>query len=311
MYPIGYVKLLIIMLEGTNLRNMEIKIDCSHRSHWINAIAPYTLKVKKVDKINLKPTIYLLNIDNINQLEPFHFVLLACLREQLKRIGYDECYLRADSDVTNYLLNVCNLGKYWIGELPVDYMQSKDQSVFNLWRVKKENIEPYSEAIHQYLKQNFFHQKDLSSLKLALLETFYNIFDHADAKGNAFSFIKFEEVSQKLHIAVCDFGVGIAYTIRNTYPEIENDAEAVRKATEDTITASSQPHNKGMGLGNIISNLDAEDIFRIVSNKGLLKLSGGKMETFEFSREFKGTLIYYEITLSQFEDEEIVSTFDF
>lgn len=289
----------------------ELSIDCSHRGYWIEAIAPFTANIQNIDANNSGLIIHLCNLDRIEYLQPFHFVLLACLRERLKAIGYTKCYLRGNSEVKDYLLNMCNLGKYWHGESPVDFMQSKDSHVFNLWRVKKENIESYSEAIHQYLKQNFFQKKDLSSLKLALLETFYNIFDHADAKGNAFSFIKYDEGQQRLQIAVCDFGVGIANTIRKVYPGIRNDAEAIKTATENTISASSQPHNKGMGLGNIISNLYEKDIFRVVSNKGLLKLQNGQTEIYETPYEFKGTLIYYEITLSQFEDEEIINTFDF
>jgi anti-sigma regulatory factor (Ser/Thr protein kinase) len=164
--------------------------------------------------------------------------------------------------------------------------------------------------VGEYLKQNFFKNKDLTVVKESLVEIFYNIFDHANANGNAFSFIQYHHEKEKLNVAVCDFGIGIAKSIRNYFPEITNDGDAIAKAIEDNVTVQSQPHNRGIGLGNIINAISENDALRIFSNQGMLYATGEHKKTFSSAYNFAGTLIYYEMSLSHFPDLEINSIFE-
>jgi len=168
----------------------------------------------------------------------------------------------------------------------------------------------YSQNVHDYLRRQFFKHKDLSAVKNSLDEVFQNIFDHADAKGNAFSFLKFDHDENKLHVAVCDFGIGIAYKVKEVCPEFERDCDAIEKAIQDMFTTRSQTHNMGMGLGNIRMTCTDDDALRIISNNGIFLAKRNLSRKGELGFEFPGTLIYYELSLDHFEDEEFIKTFE-
>ncbi|MDR3132881.1 MAG: ATP-binding protein [Prevotellaceae bacterium] len=247
---------------------------------------------------------------HINDFEPFHFVLLACLIDKLKKQGY--MFVKIDDEnhfIYPFLIKTLKIEEYF-GAHPKNYVVSSIENIFNLWRVNDAEKDMVSIMVGDYLKQNFFKNKDLTAVKESLVEIFYNIFDHAGANGNAFSFIQYNQEKEKLYVAVCDFGIGIAKSIRNYFPEIDNDGDAIAKAIEDNITVKSQPHNMGMGLGNIISAISENDSLRIFSNQGMLYVTGGRKRTFLYNYNFAGTLIYYEMSLSHFPELEINSTFE-
>ncbi|OAV64176.1 hypothetical protein Barb6_03361 [Bacteroidales bacterium Barb6] len=124
-----------------------------------------------------------------------------------------------------------------------------------LGRITDAEKEAHSQHIHNYLKHNFFIHKDLSAVKNSLDEVYYNVFDHAEAKGNAFSSIRYDADLKRLTVAVCDFGIGIARKVQKKCPDITSDVEAIKKAMEDKFTTQSQQHNKGMGLGEYSVNV--------------------------------------------------------
>lgn len=290
--------------------DLIIDFNGTKRIEWLNVVSQYFDL-----PVNTKQTTVYVNlndIDNIDELEPIHLVLLACFRQSLNDKGYKNCYLATDNQaLSKFLFEDINLGQYWLGKKPENHTESSDETIFNLWRVIDTEKEDYSDKVHRYLKRKFFQYKDLSSVKLSLLEIFYNIFDHAEAKGNAFSLVKYNRQNQKLYVAVCDFGKGIATTIKSYYKNITTDKEAILMATESTVSTKSKSHNMGMGIGNVIDNLGDNDILRIVSNSGFLYVTSGIKKTFQLKNDFRGTLIYYEISLSNFDDEEIIDNFDF
>ena len=141
-----------------------------------------------------------------------------------------------------------------------------------------------------------------------MIEAYYNVFDHADANGNAFSLIKYDDDDERLHVAICDFGKGIAKSVRDFTPDITNDRDALLKSIETDFTVGSKSHNKGKGLDNILS---CSSVVRIFCNNALLlKTDAGGVSTFDVNFHFGGTLIYLEIDLSLTEDEEILEEFD-
>lgn len=121
--------------------------------------------------------------------------------------------------------------------------------------------------------------------------------------------------TKKDHIAICDYGKGIASTIRNAFPYEEKDSGALRKSLETGVSANSKPHNKGFGLDVVVSSLSENNSFRMVSNKGLLKLTKTKenlnCSLYDLSFDFKGTLIYFELSTDIFPDNEELDEFSF
>lgn len=151
-------------------------------------------------------------------------------------------------------------------------------------------------------------------LKSCLTELYYNVFDHAEANGIAFSYIHYDDEEEVIHIAICDFGKGIAKTIKDAYRNISDDKEALIKSLERGVTSKSNTHNAGFGLDNIISAL-SNSTLRIVSNNAILfyRKNGEISETKTYDMPFclNGTLIYFDLPVSGFENTEIRDEFTF
>ena len=179
-----------------------------------------------------------------------------------------------------------------------------------MWRINDAEKETRSRQIAEYLEKRFFKNKDLSAVQLSIAEAFYNVFDHADADGNAWSYMVFDQAKQKLYVAICDFGVGIAKKVRDHLPTITNDADAIEKAMEERFTTQSKEYNGGRGLGSIQFACTDDDVLRIVSNSGLLFIKCETIRKYVHNFRLPGTLIYYELSLQHFGDKEIMDTFE-
>ena len=88
----------------------------------------------------------------------------------------------------------------------------------------------YAKQVEQYFKRTYFADRDLSAVSISLVEAFYNVFDHAEADGNAFSIIFYNEKTQILSYAVSDFGIGIPTSVRRMLPDIDKDTDAINWA---------------------------------------------------------------------------------
>lgn len=242
-------------------------------------------------------------------INPMHIVSVACLIELLHNKGYTIALRHIDTNpVANYFWYALKFKEYWAGQQ--NYVAAQEANISNLWRIIDKEKEAHSNRIHDYLKQRFFQSKDLSAVRNSLDEAYYNIFDHAQAGGNAFSFVEFNKSSQKLYVAVCDFGIGIATLVREALPSLTTDKDAIEKAIEYKFTTGSQKHNMGMGLGNIKDSCTEEDRLIIISNRGKLIANRDKIESFDNTYFFPGSLIYYELSLAHFDDEEIIENFE-
>lgn len=289
------------------MTSLTINFDTTDRRLWLQKIA-IVVHNTLFDQDRTFVHLNFKSIDDIQRFSPAHIVSLACLVEYLVR---NNCQLFIDDVETNvvsqYLWHTLRMQEYW--NLGQNFVPAGDNSIFNLWRIVEREKEMHSRRIHDYLKQTFLKNKDLSAVRNSLDEAYYNIFDHAEANGNAFSFIKFDEESKKLFVAVCDFGIGIAQSVKNAVSEITSDSIALRKAMEYKFTTRSQTHNMGMGLGNIKDTCTDDDVLCIISNSGLLLAKRDNIITKDEDYDFPGTLIYYELSLSHFEDEEIIDNF--
>lgn len=282
---------------------MELNFNNLSREEWLRSISDFAnLKLCNRSDVNLNIKLK----TSLSELEPFHYVLLACLIHSLKENNCKGNLDAGSPEAFEYLNKTLHLYEFF--QKNIHYIKAEDKNIFNLWKIIDSEKESYSQQIHDYLKNSFFKNKDLSSIKISLIETFYNIFDHAEANGNAYSFIKYEESTQKLHVAICDFGVGIAKSIQTKY-NVKSDKEAIEIAIKVGTTIGSKLHNKGFGLDNIISALTHEDNLRIISNSGFLYVTGKTRKTFDLDFCFNGTLIYFELSISAFEDFELNELF--
>lgn len=237
--------------------------------------------------------------------EPLHLVTLACIIHFLISLGYKVKLSRYNEEIFDYIFNDLGFNEYWSGNK--NHIDArKSDNIFNLWRILETEKEIYAKHIEQYLKNNYFQGKDTSIISLSLTEAFYNVFDHAKANGNAFLILKYDRDRNRLYVAIADFGVGIPTSVRRFDPSFKSDKDALEASIADNFTVRSTTHNKGMGLGIILACASEARIF---SNHAIAIKKSDHIYYRDPEIYFPGTLIYFEVDISTFEDEEIIDTF--
>lgn len=244
---------------------------------------------------------------NTDSIEPVHLVTLACLIQYLADKHYAVSIGNGNKEVAGFILRDLRFSEYWAGgKNHVD--ADTGGNIFNLWRIVESEKEFYAHNVEKYLNNTDFKNKDLSALNVALVEAFYNVFDHAQANNNAFLFIRYDKPLQRLYIAISDFGIGIVKSVRRYKEDIATDHDAIYWSVKDHSTVKSTPHNKGLGMGNILA---VASVARIVSGAGLLLKIKNEMKKFYIPNFcYPGTLIYLEVDMTSFDNTEILESFN-
>lgn len=274
-------------------------IDTVDRFQWLNKIAGWRATFNAgvhfdTCDIDIKKSI------SVKDLKPEHLTTLACFIETIFR---NKCKVRisANSEVRSFLQDELCLELYW--NEGNNYVPAKNTSVFNLWKVCADNMEFYARKVADYFKHTEFRNKDLTPISESLLEAYYNVNDHSLSDGVAYSFAKYDEVRRRIEVSVCDFGRGIAESVRTVCPDI-SDEDAILKAFETKFTIKSTQHNAGYGLENIRDACSDKDYLWVVSNGAAFVCNGEQQRVVKFTPEFKGTLLFYSISLDHLDDNE-------
>ena len=241
-----------------------------------------------------------------HDLEPVHLVTLACLIEHIYKTGNFALLSTDNADIFKYIFEDLGFQSYWSGgKNHVDAVYSSN--IFNLWRIIDSEKDMYAKNVETYLRSTYLNHKDLSSVNVCLVEAFYNVFDHAQANGIAFSLLSYDEKLGELRGAICDFGRGITHTIKKRYLNVKTDVDAIELSIKTGVTAQSTDRNKGFGMGNIVENVDT---VRIMSGNGIILKKDQAIKKYETTFSFPGTLIYFDINLSQLDDEVVIDSFN-
>ena len=290
-----------------------IKFENIERQKWISEITEWRQKIVASNKENEAVHLYFNKSFNLSNFEPVNIVVLSCFIDEIRSKGYLNRLDFEDSELDHFIHNDVRIKNYWTGD-KTHHVSSPSISDLNLWRITNEYKEFYSNSVHDYFKRVHFRGYDLSALTIVLNELYSNVFDHADANENAFSFVRYEKNARKIKIAICDFGKGIAKTLRDKHSEYKDDCIALENSIKIRISAQTRKHNRGFGLDTVVSNLQKGGILRIVSNKAFLLISEAnknKVKPDPVPFDFKGTLIYFEISIDSFVLEEIIEDFSF
>lgn len=282
---------------------VRLEFHSAARMNWLRDIAKFrSLCVPGVNEVVLSfPGI------ELSELTPVLIVTLACLVEcfNKNRINVN---IDRRTTVGEELFTKYRLKEYWLGGQ--NYAEAKDDSILNLQRISAPEKDFYGLRVGEYLKRRYFKSKDMTPVSNSITEAYYNIFDHAEADGNAFSMLSFDIEKSKLSVAVCDFGIGIAKTVKDFLKLDMPDEKAIHIALEDKFTIKSSSHNSGAGLGNIVSSCTEKDFLWLISNRGALAINDGFERQIALDFSFDGTLLFYTMSLDHFEDEEVINEFD-
>lgn len=281
----------------------EFVFKSPKRGDWLATMVSIRSKFKTNQDLylSLDETINRSNFAN------FHIVTLSCLIDYAKKQGV-LVYLRIeDKDLRGYIFNDVRIRQYW-KEKKDEVFSIPEAQPFNLWRIEEKYYTNYAMALNRFFERTYFEGKDLSGLNSCISELFQNIIDHSEANGNAFFAISYDKAGEQIDIAICDFGVGIPYTLRKQFKE---DTSALKESLTPGVSARTKEHNMGYGMDNIVSTMSKRDIIRIISNKAFLVKSKSKEYVFSLPYDFKGTLIYLTVSTNSFEDLEIIDELNF
>lgn len=230
---------------------------------------------------------------------PIHIVSLSSIISLAKQHDNKVVLQIADLELKVFVEENAQIHSYWTGD-KLPNVTSPDNSVQNLWLVSSNMLDMYAYSISQYFARTFFVGMDVYAIQNSLIELYQNIFDHADATGNAFSYVAYDTNTQVVNIAVCDFGIGIAESMRRAGLVDDSDEDALLTAIQFGVSAQSKAHNGGFGLDNLVSVVGNGGEMKIVANRGVLDIrKGHHVETSVFPISFGGTLIALQIPVSQ------------
>lgn len=235
---------------------------------------------------------------------PLHIAALACLVEHIREHGWEVTFGEDNPAVYKLLIEDTAFLSCWQG--CQTNVNATANEIFRLWRVKEEEKDMFARSVESYMRESFPSRKDFSSISTALSEAYSNIFDHADAGQNAFSMIRYDEVKQRLYMAVSDYGIGIVRSVRVNKPNIGEDIQALEKSVELNFTVGSTPRNRGWGLDNILTNVDRAIIY---SGSSILIRVGERNKYITTECYYPGTLLYLVIDLSGLEEEDVIDDF--
>ncbi|MBX7173177.1 MAG: DUF4325 domain-containing protein [Pyrinomonadaceae bacterium] len=151
------------------------------------------------------------------------------------------------------------------------------------------------------------------TLRYVLNELLYNALEHGKNGHPIPSFFQlfWDKEPKELSFIVADIGIGIRKHLRQTYPNLVTDVEAILHSIKPQVsgtfgksaTGYETKNNAGVGLffsSNIAQRLNA-DMF-IVSGNGFVHISPTEIISKELEHQWKGTFVYVKIKVGLIED---------
>jgi STAS-like domain of unknown function (DUF4325) len=151
------------------------------------------------------------------------------------------------------------------------------------------------------------------TLRYIINELLYNTLEHGRNGRDIPSLLQFfwNEELKELSFIVTDVGIGIRNHLRQTYPNLATDVEAILLSIKPQVSGTfgkgttnyQSINNAGVELyfsSQIAQRLDA-DMF-IVSGNGFVHISPTEIISKELEHQWKGTFVYVKIKLGLVED---------
>jgi anti-sigma regulatory factor (Ser/Thr protein kinase) len=165
------------------------------------------------------------------------------------------------------------------------------------------------EKVESYVDE--FDVEYKKTLRYVVSEVLYNTLEHGhNLKVPSLIQCNWYESENELSFIVADLGIGIKDHLRQAYPQIETDAEAIKYALKPQVSGTfngkknyEAKNNAGVGLfisSNIIRKLNA-NMF-IVSGNGVVHISPTDITEKTLESHWKGTLVYVTVKLGLSED---------
>lgn len=301
------INILILYKLNRKVKSHKLVIKgTSNKISWLNEIGEHRESLSMLSSIDKSKIEF--DIRQIEYLEPFHVVSLACLFEEARnRLKLAEIVVHYDKKnrACQYLLE-SNFFHYWNPQFDrEDFLSSFNTTTMGIWKVQKERIPNYVTYVQNYFEQNFLKDQCLDSLKIALDELFNNIFDHAESDIDGYVTIQYYPNNQQLIFAVADFGIEIPNGINRYYDKIKQmkirDIDALVLAFRKSFSIKSIPQNKGEGLHTLSGIIRTSNgSMNLFSNCARVRYTEGKFRKLAF----EGTIFEIILDATCFESSE-------
>ncbi len=257
-----------------------------------------------------------IDFSQCDYVEPYHIAPLACILHEYLEVGFMVNIIGLNQRLKKYFnetgfFEFCS-GKYVNDEFP----NPRDKNTLPLWRIMSGAHNAYPTLAESFFESNGLSGKDLQPLNSALGEMMNNVFDHSKCKIPGYTVTQFHPNRKLLYTCVCDLGCTIPKSV-NDYltsqglPAISALA-ALDKAMEKNFSSYTQPHNRGLGLDNLSSIVEAlQGSLVIVSGSAAYT---NKLEAegtcFALSDNFPGTMVVITLSTDHLEVKEEEQTDD-
>ena len=135
-------------------------------------------------------------------------------------------------------------------------------------------------------------------LRTCIIEVVQNVEDHSRSAIGAVAAARYMCKSKEIRIAIVDRGVGIGATVRQRYPEIASNRNAIAGVMEGGVSAKSRPNNMGVGVSTlcaIIQNQLKGRVFIISEDTAVSRQSGRPDYWPYLGRRFPGTAVFMNV----------------
>lgn len=285
------------------MKDLILKVPSSQKADdWFRFIRE---SLAITEEINL----LIVDFNEVKFMDTDDFVVLACLIESFYIKGCDIKFIGGTEGFNNHLFNI-KFKKYWKKGFGRDkFTLSYNQTTLCLWKISENMIYSYSMYARQYFEK-FAKNKDLIPLASNMDEVFNNIFDHSKSFVTGYIITQYYPKNNKLSFSVCDFGIGIPTSIKESnitkHKTDFEDWKAILKSLEKGFSINSTPRNRGFGLNNILEFTEnSNGKLLIISNNGIVEKKAGEMyRTGNSGFNFSGTLIKVEIDLNALDEKD-------
>lgn len=188
-------------------------------------------------------------------------------------------------------------------------------TMFEVKNIGTEKVEQWKVTDFKcWLQRQTGRRNEFSTICVAIDEIFNNISDHSTEQVGCI-FGQFYPRTEKIVIAVSDFGIGIPSSIRNKFKLELSDNELIEYALKEGVSSESVPQNRGAGLSNIMKTLTSNKIgeFTIISNCGIVTVRDNLIvDSYTLEEDYPGTFFEISIDISNehLYDSEEMEDFD-
>ncbi|MEF8700946.1 MAG: DUF4325 domain-containing protein [Candidatus Accumulibacter sp. UW20] len=223
------------------------------------------------------------NFKGCNFLAPYAVTLFAAYLLWLKEIKKKAVRIHAirSSVAGNYLVET---GFFEIfGEQPAPDVPERPDRTVKLTRITSSSeIPAFATKVMEILR---IEDEELEgAVKYSLIELLRNVVQHSGSQVGGIAMAQYYPSSGLVNICVADMGVGVKESLREAYPELETDLQALKLATLPHVSRTFGPatytamrDNAGLGLFFIkqIASLAAGSFF-LASKEALMDLWGSQ-----------------------------------